>query len=161
MKVPERFQSTSASNPIFGSVGNPTQPIRLPSRCYVFGCAGDSHFAGAHSLGPSNRAPSVRGRIAGAVKITTRPRAMGATAQLPWTLPHFYFHLITAYDILRHNGVVIDKQDYFYPAASIGSFGIDCIRHPSGISWTHIGVHPSFFMSSSLQLLIAGSPMAI
>jgi hypothetical protein len=53
-----------------------------------------------------------------------------------WALPHFYFHLVTAYDILRHNGVVIDKQDYFYPAASIGSSGIECIRHPSGISWT-------------------------
>src|SRR5262245_27180843 len=59
-----------------------------------------------------------------------------------WALPHFYFHLVTAYDILRHNGVVIDKQDYFYPVASIGSSGIDCIRHPSSISWTDIGVHP-------------------
>jgi hypothetical protein len=26
--------------------------------------------------------------------------------------PHFYFHLVTAYDILRHNGVVIGKRDY-------------------------------------------------
>ena len=29
-----------------------------------------------------------------------------------WALPHFYFHVVTAYDILRHNGVVIGKQDY-------------------------------------------------
>jgi uncharacterized protein len=29
-----------------------------------------------------------------------------------WTLPHFYFHLVTAYGILRHNGVAIGKQDY-------------------------------------------------
>jgi hypothetical protein len=29
-----------------------------------------------------------------------------------WALPHFYFHLVTAYDILRHNGVVIGKRDY-------------------------------------------------
>jgi hypothetical protein len=29
-----------------------------------------------------------------------------------WTLPHFYFHVVTAYDILRHNGVEIGKRDY-------------------------------------------------
>jgi uncharacterized protein len=29
-----------------------------------------------------------------------------------WALPHFYFHFVTAYDILRHNGVVIGKRDY-------------------------------------------------
>jgi hypothetical protein len=29
-----------------------------------------------------------------------------------WALPHFYFHVVTAYDILRHNGVVIGKRDY-------------------------------------------------
>ncbi len=29
-----------------------------------------------------------------------------------WSLPHFYFHVVTAYDILRHNGVTIGKRDY-------------------------------------------------
>lgn len=29
-----------------------------------------------------------------------------------WALPHFYFHLVTAYDILRHSGVDIGKRDY-------------------------------------------------
>ena len=29
-----------------------------------------------------------------------------------WMLPHFYFHVVTAYDILRHNGVEIGKSDY-------------------------------------------------
>jgi len=29
-----------------------------------------------------------------------------------WSLPHFYFHVVTAYDILRHNGVEIGKKDY-------------------------------------------------
>jgi hypothetical protein len=29
-----------------------------------------------------------------------------------WALPNFYFHVVTAYDILRHNGVEIGKQDY-------------------------------------------------
>jgi hypothetical protein len=27
-----------------------------------------------------------------------------------WSLPHFYFHVVTAYDIPRHRGVV-DRQD--------------------------------------------------
>ena len=29
-----------------------------------------------------------------------------------WLLPHFYFHLVTAYDILRHKGVTLGKQDF-------------------------------------------------
>jgi len=29
-----------------------------------------------------------------------------------WMLPNFFFHLVTAYDILRHNGVDIGKRDY-------------------------------------------------
>jgi hypothetical protein len=34
-----------------------------------------------------------------------------------WTLPNFYFHLVTAYDILRNQGVAIGKQDYLAHAA--------------------------------------------
>jgi hypothetical protein len=29
-----------------------------------------------------------------------------------WVLPNFYFHLVTVYDILRHNGVDVGKLDY-------------------------------------------------
>ncbi|MDR3409911.1 MAG: DUF1993 domain-containing protein [Formivibrio sp.] len=29
-----------------------------------------------------------------------------------WVLPNFYFHVTTAYDILRHNGVEIGKKDF-------------------------------------------------
>lgn len=29
-----------------------------------------------------------------------------------WALPHFYFHVVTAYGILRNSGVVLGKQDY-------------------------------------------------
>jgi hypothetical protein len=35
---------------------------------------------------------------------------------LHYALPHFYFHVTTAYAILRHNGVEIGKRDF------IGSF---------------------------------------
>jgi len=29
-----------------------------------------------------------------------------------WLLPHFYFHLVTAYDIMRHKGVTLGKPDF-------------------------------------------------
>jgi hypothetical protein len=29
-----------------------------------------------------------------------------------WAIPNFFFHVTTAYDILRHNGVEIGKVDY-------------------------------------------------
>lgn len=31
---------------------------------------------------------------------------------LNFAMPNFYFHVTTAYDILRHNGVELGKQDY-------------------------------------------------
>jgi uncharacterized protein len=36
----------------------------------------------------------------------------GQDLLLTRTMPNFYFHLTTAYDILRHNGVVLGKRDY-------------------------------------------------
>ncbi|MCM2319489.1 MAG: DUF1993 domain-containing protein [Pseudomonas sp.] len=36
----------------------------------------------------------------------------GRTYLLGFVLPNFYFHLTTAYGILRHNGVEIGKKDY-------------------------------------------------
>jgi hypothetical protein len=36
-----------------------------------------------------------------------------------WTLPHFYFHVVTAYDILRNSGVSIGKMDYL---SQVGRF---------------------------------------
>ena len=36
-----------------------------------------------------------------------------------WSLPHFYFHVVTAYDILRHSGVAIGKFDYL---SQVGAF---------------------------------------
>ena len=29
-----------------------------------------------------------------------------------WAIPNFFFHLTTAYDILRHNGVELGKRDF-------------------------------------------------
>jgi hypothetical protein len=42
-----------------------------------------------------------------------KTRAMTAEAYLTtWALPNFFFHVTTAYAILRHNGVDLGKPDY-------------------------------------------------
>lgn len=37
---------------------------------------------------------------------------MGMQFLLNFSMPHFYFHVTTAYNILRHNGVVLAKEDF-------------------------------------------------
>ena len=39
----------------------------------------------------------------------------GATYLASIVLPNFYFHVTTAYDILRHNGVDLGKRDFVGP----------------------------------------------
>lgn len=39
-------------------------------------------------------------------------RFTGAQYLPVWAVPNFYFHVTTAYNILRHNGVVIGKVDF-------------------------------------------------
>ena len=39
-------------------------------------------------------------------------RVKGKDYLLNWVLPNFYFHVTTAYNILRHNGVEVGKKDY-------------------------------------------------
>jgi len=49
------------------------------------------------------------------VKVPLRNRTLelrGLPFLQRWALPNFYFHLTTAYDLLRHNGVEIGKQDF-------------------------------------------------
>jgi hypothetical protein len=42
-----------------------------------------------------------------------KTRTMKGEAYLKhWVLPNFFFHITTAYAILRHNGVELGKQDY-------------------------------------------------
>jgi hypothetical protein len=51
-------------------------------------------------------------------EIITRPgtprerKFVGLTYLLTYGLPQFFFHVTTAYALLRHNGVVIGKPDY-------------------------------------------------
>jgi hypothetical protein len=57
--------------------------------------------------------------LAGAAERTIEMKMAGAIITLTgveyltrFALPNFYFHLATAYNICRHNGVVIGKRDY-------------------------------------------------
>jgi hypothetical protein len=49
------------------------------------------------------------------IKIPLRDRTI-ETKGLPflqnWALPNFFFHYVTAYNLLRHNGVDIGKRDF-------------------------------------------------
>ncbi|MDX1385227.1 MAG: DUF1993 domain-containing protein [Thermoanaerobaculia bacterium] len=42
----------------------------------------------------------------------TKIEFTGRTYLSHFVLPNFYFHVTTAYDILRHNGLVIGKRDF-------------------------------------------------
>jgi hypothetical protein len=48
-----------------------------------------------------------------ALTIAKQPVTLkGQAFLLTYAFPHFFFHVTTAYDILRHNGVEIGKRDY-------------------------------------------------
>ena len=49
----------------------------------------------------------------------TGSRTMTAEAYVKtWALPNLFFHITTAYNILRHNGVAIGKVDFLAGAAA-------------------------------------------
>ena len=63
------------------------------------------------SVGPDQ----VDGREDETITIPMRDRKVdfnGRSYALTMVLPNFYFHVVTAYDILRHKGVQLGKRDY-------------------------------------------------
>jgi hypothetical protein len=50
---------------------------------------------------------------------TVKFRMQGANYLVHWVLPNFYFHLTTAYDILRAAGVDVGKRDFLGPVPGI------------------------------------------
>ncbi|HTJ93637.1 MAG TPA: DUF1993 domain-containing protein, partial [Pararobbsia sp.] len=44
-----------------------------------------------------------------------KPTFTGDTYLLTFALPNFFFHVTTAHDILRHNGLPVGKLDYLGP----------------------------------------------
>ncbi len=57
----------------------------------------------------------IDGQEAREVKVPLRDRTLQFDALsflTGWSLPNFFFHVTTAYALLRHNGVDLGKQDY-------------------------------------------------
>jgi hypothetical protein len=48
-----------------------------------------------------------------------KPTFTGQQYLLTFALPNFFFHVTTAYDILRHQGLAIGKRDYLGPYAEV------------------------------------------
>lgn len=60
----------------------------------------------------------LEGAEAREITITIRKADLKFSGQdylLKWVLPNVYFHVSTAYNILRHNGVELGKQDFLGP----------------------------------------------
>lgn len=56
------------------------------------------------------------------VEVPTRAQTYtfdGRTYLLQWAMPNFYFHVMTTYNLLRHNGVEIGKRDYLGQVPSL------------------------------------------
>jgi hypothetical protein len=65
-------------------------------------------------------AASIEGSQARPITLTLRSGEVHFQGQRyleHWALPNFYFHLMTAYALLRHAGVDLGKQDYLRGAA--------------------------------------------
>jgi hypothetical protein len=61
------------------------------------------------------RPAEINALTGGDMKFAFRDRVLPFTAEnflLSFSLPNFYFHSTTAYDILRHNGVPLGKRDF-------------------------------------------------
>ena len=60
-------------------------------------------------------AAQLAGSAARDIQLQLRVGSIGFSGQaylLGWVMPNFYFHATTAYNILRHNGVVLGKWDF-------------------------------------------------
>jgi len=63
----------------------------------------------------SFKAPQINGSETRDIVLQLRERTVEFKGQeylLKWVMPNFYFHVTTAYNILRHNGVEIGKRDF-------------------------------------------------
>ena len=60
-------------------------------------------------------APQIDGSEANTIELKVGGHELSFTGMnylIGFALPNFYFHVVTAYNILRHNGIEIGKRDY-------------------------------------------------
>ncbi len=65
-----------------------------------------------NSLAPAQFEGSVSREVVTQAGTPKEKRFSGTSYLLNYGLPHFFFHVTTAYAILRHNGVPVGKKDY-------------------------------------------------
>jgi uncharacterized protein len=71
-------------------------------------------IAYVESFGPEQFADAATRTVT--MKMRGEDKSFNGTTYLAnIVLPNFYFHLTTAYDILRHNGVELGKRDFVGP----------------------------------------------
>lgn len=72
----------------------------------------DKTLAFIEKLTPTQIDGSEEREIVTQAGTTKEKRFVGINYLLHYGLPHFYFHVTTAYAILRHNGIEIGKRDF-------------------------------------------------
>lgn len=68
-------------------------------------------------------ADKVDGTEAKVIEFPVGPNKMSMPGQqylLGWVMPNFFFHITTAYNLLRHNGVEVGKRDYLMGSKANG-----------------------------------------
>ena len=72
----------------------------------------DETLAFINSLTPLQFEGSATREIVSQAGTPKEKRFAGSSYLLNYGLPHFFFHVTSAYNILRHNGVEVGKKDY-------------------------------------------------
>ena len=72
----------------------------------------DKTLAFINGLTPEQFEGSASREIVSQAGTPKEKRFSGSSYLLNYGLPHFFFHVTSAYNILRHNGVEVGKKDY-------------------------------------------------
>lgn len=72
----------------------------------------DKTLAFINGLTPAQFEGSATREIVTQAGTPKEKRFAGSSYLLNYGLPHFFFHVTTAYNLLRHNGVEVGKKDY-------------------------------------------------
>ena len=115
--LPLRFQLTSVVHHSRGALEGAQQGLFAPPKG-----AAELDYAGLQALVSEARAvlaaytpETVNGLVGGETVFQAGERRMPFTTEdflMSFSLPNFYFHAATAYDILRHQGVPLGKRDF-------------------------------------------------
>ena len=115
--LPLRFQIVSVAHHSRGAMEAAKNGMFSPPSAKP-----DLDYAGLQSLVTAARdelsalkPDAVNALVGRDVTFKVGDRTMPFTAEgflMSFSLPNFFFHAVTAYDILRHNGVKVGKTDY-------------------------------------------------